>query len=242
MLLRRITEHVRAQNWFAVGIDFAIVVIGVYIGIQVSNWNDEVRVRSLEASYLSRVGDELMSNIEMFEAEVAAARESRAVLSNFIAVMESQPSADEKLVNHAREYLSAGVFFAKFRPSQATFDELKSTGNLDIIQDSGIREALIELHTFYQDGRDVVATNSNWATQMEGAVYLGFDAFRFDSRTAALFSEQPAAVAARQIRDNRDLLIRHAALSYWVKDRSIEILDGATDRSMSVLQKIQSAL
>jgi len=27
MILRRITEHVKAQNWFAVGLDFVIVVI-----------------------------------------------------------------------------------------------------------------------------------------------------------------------------------------------------------------------
>ena len=29
MILRRITEHVKAQNWFAVGLDFFIVVVGV---------------------------------------------------------------------------------------------------------------------------------------------------------------------------------------------------------------------
>lgn len=40
MLLRRITKHVKDQNWFAVGIDFVIVVIGVFIGIQVANWNE----------------------------------------------------------------------------------------------------------------------------------------------------------------------------------------------------------
>ena len=40
MLLRRITEHVKAQNWFAVALDFLIVVTGVFIGIQVSNWNE----------------------------------------------------------------------------------------------------------------------------------------------------------------------------------------------------------
>ena len=40
MLLRRITQHVKDQNWFAVGIDFFIVVIGVFIGIQVANWNE----------------------------------------------------------------------------------------------------------------------------------------------------------------------------------------------------------
>ena len=35
MILRRVTEHVKAQNWFAVAIDFVIVVVGVFIGIQV---------------------------------------------------------------------------------------------------------------------------------------------------------------------------------------------------------------
>ncbi len=40
MLLRRIIEHVKAQNWTAVALDFIIVVVGVFIGIQVANWND----------------------------------------------------------------------------------------------------------------------------------------------------------------------------------------------------------
>ncbi|KFZ38448.1 hypothetical protein HR45_03155 [Shewanella mangrovi] len=41
MWLRRIAEHVREQNWTAIVIDFAIVVMGVFIGIQVSNWNQQ---------------------------------------------------------------------------------------------------------------------------------------------------------------------------------------------------------
>jgi hypothetical protein len=41
MLLRRVIEHVREQNWLAVFIDFLIVVVGVFIGIQVANWNEE---------------------------------------------------------------------------------------------------------------------------------------------------------------------------------------------------------
>ena len=37
MLLRRIREHIAAQNWTAVGLDLVIVVVGVFLGIQVSN-------------------------------------------------------------------------------------------------------------------------------------------------------------------------------------------------------------
>jgi len=59
MLLRRITQHVKAQNWFAVGIDFLIVIVGVFIGIQVANWNDARRDRENEALYLERLEQEL---------------------------------------------------------------------------------------------------------------------------------------------------------------------------------------
>ena len=46
MLLRRIKAHVEKENWFAVGIDFCIVVVGVFIGIQVANWNEVRAVRA----------------------------------------------------------------------------------------------------------------------------------------------------------------------------------------------------
>ena len=42
MRLRRITEHLKTQNWFSVGLDFVIVVFGVVIGIQVANWNNRI--------------------------------------------------------------------------------------------------------------------------------------------------------------------------------------------------------
>jgi len=34
MLLRRLAVHVKTQNWFAVWLDFVIVVIGVFLGFQ----------------------------------------------------------------------------------------------------------------------------------------------------------------------------------------------------------------
>ena len=41
MLLRSITKHVREQNWFAVFLDFFIVVAGILIAFQITEWNDE---------------------------------------------------------------------------------------------------------------------------------------------------------------------------------------------------------
>ncbi len=64
MLLRRITKHVKDQNWLAVGIDFAIVVIGVFIGIQVANWNDARSDHNQETELLIELKNEIAVSIE----------------------------------------------------------------------------------------------------------------------------------------------------------------------------------
>ena len=62
MLLRRVMQHVRDQNWLAVGIDFVIVVTGVFIGIQVANWNAERQLAAQERAYLVQLRDEILGN------------------------------------------------------------------------------------------------------------------------------------------------------------------------------------
>ena len=63
MLLRSITQHLKDQNWFAVGLDFFIVVVGVFIGIQVANWNEQKIFYDQETELLLELKDELESSI-----------------------------------------------------------------------------------------------------------------------------------------------------------------------------------
>ena len=43
MVLRRLAENLRAQNWAVVSSELLIVIVGVYIGLQVNTWNEERR-------------------------------------------------------------------------------------------------------------------------------------------------------------------------------------------------------
>ena len=45
MRFRRVSEHVKDQNWFAVVLDFLIVVAGILIAFQITNWNEARRDR-----------------------------------------------------------------------------------------------------------------------------------------------------------------------------------------------------
>ena len=40
MVIRRIRDSVAKHNWFAVGVDLLIVIVGVFLGLQADNWNE----------------------------------------------------------------------------------------------------------------------------------------------------------------------------------------------------------
>jgi hypothetical protein len=68
MILRRLTENLRAQNWTAITIELLIVVIGVFIGTQVANWN-QARIERLETErLLAQLVPELRSQVEFFDS------------------------------------------------------------------------------------------------------------------------------------------------------------------------------
>lgn len=85
MILRRLTEHVRTQNWFAVGLDFLIVVLGVFIGIEFGNWNEARAFRQREQLLLQELRAEIVQNMDdakiKGEAFLVGASSARRVLA-----------------------------------------------------------------------------------------------------------------------------------------------------------------
>ena len=62
MILRRFMQHVKEQNWFAVGLDVIVVIVGIFLGMQVTNWN-ETRIENETAKvYVERLKADLLGN------------------------------------------------------------------------------------------------------------------------------------------------------------------------------------
>jgi hypothetical protein len=67
MILRRLTENLRAQNWTAITIEFLIVVVGVFIGTQVANWNQQRLEKQATERMLAQLVPELGAELEFFD-------------------------------------------------------------------------------------------------------------------------------------------------------------------------------
>ncbi len=66
MILRRIIAHFRKQEWTAIAIDFVIVVFGVFVGLQVNNWNEARAASRQEAVLIAQLAGDLRSMRESF--------------------------------------------------------------------------------------------------------------------------------------------------------------------------------
>lgn len=100
MLLRSLTKHVKDQNWFAVWIDFAIVIVGVFIGIQVANWNDGRTSRLDYLQALDRAEVEVAENIAFIDAEAVAIGDTLSIArAGFDALLScsEEPGASQKI-------------------------------------------------------------------------------------------------------------------------------------------------
>ncbi|MEO6155105.1 MAG: hypothetical protein ABIP16_05195, partial [Thermomonas sp.] len=74
MILRRLSQSLRAQNWTAIWIEFVLLVSGVFLGIQVSNWNEARVERELVRGHLSEIAEDLRTHLAFDESLQASAR------------------------------------------------------------------------------------------------------------------------------------------------------------------------
>jgi len=93
MILRRITEHVKAQNWFAVGLDFVIVVIGVAVAMYGQQWLSDRQQRAEMAAAETALQTDLFSNYMNAKERLAVAdcraETYRAIAARLLAAGEN---------------------------------------------------------------------------------------------------------------------------------------------------------
>ena len=80
MLLRRVSEHVKGQSWTAVAIDFLIVVVGILIAFQITQWNEARKAGEREAYVVAQLAADMRTieqlaeeYVEVYRGKVAAA-------------------------------------------------------------------------------------------------------------------------------------------------------------------------
>jgi len=144
MISRRLAEYVKHHNWFAVAIDFVIVVLGVFIGLQVQEWNTARQDRAKGQAYTARLIEDLSYEAWNYEYLIAYYKDVRENAERTLASIAGGTAlSDEQFVISA--YRASQYVFNETRRS--TYDEMIATGEIGLIADQRLRETAFSAAT-----------------------------------------------------------------------------------------------
>ncbi len=233
MLLRRVIEHVRRQEWTAIAIDFVIVVVGVFIGIQVANWN-EGRVNDARATrYLERIQSDLEADLGNYRDRISF----WAAVSDYgrsgLAYADTGRAGDVTQWDLLLAYFQASQV-AEFVTTGTTYEELKSAGELGLITNIELRNAL---GTYYTNaGNPALSERPAYRQNVRGIIpldlqlYVWANCYATNEQAkqelrdcASPVSEERAAEIVNAIRGDKSLM---SELRYWMSTMHVASLIG----------------
>ena len=150
MIYKRVAANLRVQNWSAILIELAIVVVGVFIGTQVSNWN-ATRLEGAEtARLIAQLQPELRAQVDFYDTAKAYYATTRRFAEVALAGWADDPKVSDN------DFVIAGYQASQIQgigTNSATWANIFGAERLRSIDDAAVRRDLSFL--MYSDNSSI---------------------------------------------------------------------------------------
>ena len=211
MILSNLATGLKQRDWGTVAVEVLIVVVGIFIGLQVNDWNQARIDRADIAEYMERVQGDLNRDADFFAFlanKASAKREALATLKKIIARNRSSDEDPESIFGLLSDSVPMGFEFPEVQT--VTFLDLRSSGKLTLIEDAELRR---QLSFYYQESVHRSDRVESRITGYAAAVYQMLDPrTRLVGRDSELHYEPPDG-------DNEDFDLQAAAADFLIAAR-----------------------
>lgn len=218
MILRRLTKQVDDQNWFAVVLDFVIVVCGILIAFQITNWSVARSELTQAASIRANIIEDLRSDegtlfegaaqaeLNIRAANFALNAADRQLADNLEFSIESADGMANTIIAPDWQALDRtltrrlwSLVVVRFHPTQSNsaFGSLVSGGNLNLIRDPAL---VAKLQRYQRRWRDLeIAQDTTFRPIRNHALFVG------QKFGLSAFADMPEADFVTLVRETPEL-------------------------------------
>lgn len=129
-------------NWMEQVVSLIVVFIGITAGFILNDHKADSYEQGLELKYLQGFQDNISSNIANLDEVIPENNQERDVLKRFISSMQKESIVLDTALNAMQMMLSNSQFYYH----NNTYDDMKSSGNLRIIKNYKLKEAIVLYH------------------------------------------------------------------------------------------------
>jgi hypothetical protein len=144
VLLRRITEHLRAQNWIAIALDLIVVVVGVFIAFQVERWYEFQRLVADERQHLQSLAQDFEQAHENISWVISRLEIAQTAAQELLELEPNDPITSDEFYRLVADVQRNGTL----EPKRRTYDALISTAQIEAIKDKSLTSDLGDFFSF----------------------------------------------------------------------------------------------
>ena len=146
MIHSRLMGSLRRQDWTAVVIELVTVMLGLFLGLQLNDWNDARQARVREQAALERLHEESEAIVDYCHRTVARFDHLNADQEAAIVALSTGDRA--KFNTHElAKHIGSLSFYPGIAPPRTTYDELSGSGLLNDIGSTSVREAVADYYS-----------------------------------------------------------------------------------------------
>ena len=145
-MLKRIALSLRNQDWTTLVLELLIVVAGIYLGLQANDWAAARDARERETAAIERLFHESNKAHEQLAAELSRLQGLNTIRREAVAFIDSDTPIPEKDLM-LRVGLNTLAQFPDTDTVRVTYDELVSSGGMQLLQSVELRTELALFHS-----------------------------------------------------------------------------------------------
>lgn len=168
-------------------------MVGVLIALAFEGWAGRISERRLEQSYLSRLGRDLRADSSLLATYRENSEKGLEGGQQLLRVLENSTTvAPDSLL---ARYFGDATRGALISPNTPTYEELTSTGNLRVIRDARVRDALLKYYS--EVGRLQRTIETVMGRGREPLAEVGWDIGAFDGALSYAITRADLGVSAQ---------------------------------------------
>tara|TARA_R110002124_G_scaffold286958_1_gene469428 strand:+ start:58 stop:750 length:693 start_codon:yes stop_codon:yes gene_type:complete len=136
-----------------------LVVIGILIALGINNWNENRKSSELEESYYCLLLNDIEEDKEQIKTLIAVNK--KRIENSNIAITTIQSENIDLTELGSKINLSRRDMTQSFIPNSSTYEDIKSSGNINTLKDSQIRKSLNQYIKKTEDLNSVILGNMN---------------------------------------------------------------------------------
>ncbi len=198
MIIRRLSRNLAEQNWTAVTIDFVVVVLGIFLGLQITAWNQDRLDRQEADYYINFLYEDLLVAIEAADEEIERREQTLADSFGAGQLLLKESWSEEESREFAGKIAST---FELWGPNQrpVALRRMIDDGKIDLIESKDLQLAILRFETAYIDAIDQTETSYSYSLAVTPKITaaLTFAGPRLATDPETLLGNQTLVTAVR---------------------------------------------